>query len=114
MPQAARVRAACADQQLLVRGASTPRHLLQFEGVAIVIGEGCAFHAAAEVLNFADLYSSADEFGTGLGDVLHNQVHASHAAGHSRVHIQSGPEADRTARALGGQLDDPDAVRAKG
>jgi hypothetical protein len=87
-----------------------PRHLLQFECVAVRIGEVCSFNAAPEVMDFADLYTSADKLGTRLGDVLHNQVQASNTAGFSRVHIQPCPKTDRTTRALWCQLDDPDAL----
>src|SRR6478752_10368111 len=95
--------------RLLVLRAPAPRHLLQFECVAVRIGEVCSFNAAPEVLDFADLYTSADKLGTRLGDVLHNQVQASNAAGFSRVHIQPCPKTDRTTRALRCQLDDPDS-----
>ncbi len=67
--------------RLLVLRPLAPRHLLQFECIAVRIGEVCSFHAAPEVLDFADLYTSADKLGTRLDDVLHNQVHASDTAG---------------------------------
>ena len=60
--------------RLLVLRALAPRHLLQFECVAVRIGEVRSFNAAPEVLDFADLYTSADKLGTRLRDVLHNQV----------------------------------------
>jgi hypothetical protein len=78
--------------RLLVLRAFAPRHLLQFECVAVWIGEVCSFDAAPEVLDLADLNTSADKFGTRLGDVLHNQVQASNTAGFSRVHIQPCPK----------------------
>src|SRR5665213_1859585 len=99
-----------ATTRSLERRALAPLHLLQFERVAVRIGEVCSFDAAAEVVNFADLYTSSEELGARLGDVLHNQVHASNAARFSRIHIQPGPKTDRTTRALWCELDDPDAL----
>ena len=65
----------------------------------------CPFNAAAEVLDFADFYTPADKLGTRRGDVLHNQVQASDAAGFSRVHIQPGPKPTEQPGALWCQLD---------
>src|SRR5664279_49022 len=86
--------------RLLELRALAPRHLLQFECVAVRIGEVCSSDAASEVLDVADRYTSAYQLGARLGDVLHDQVQASNAAGFSRVHIQPCPETDRTTRAL--------------
>src|SRR3954453_5309583 len=96
--------------RLLELRALAPRYLLQFKGVAVRVGEVCSFDAASEVLDFTDLYTSADELGTRLGDVLHNEVQASDSAGFTRVHIQACPETDRTGRAVWCQLDDPHAL----
>src|SRR3954465_5041135 len=99
-----------AKTRALVLGALAPRHLLQLEGVAVRIGEVRSLDAAAEVLDVADLYTSADELRARLGDVLPHQVHASDTAGFPRVHVQPCPEPDRATRALRSQLDDPDAL----
>src|SRR4051794_38949270 len=99
-----------AKTRALVLGALAPRHLLQLEGVAVRIGEVRSLDAAAEVLDVADLDTSADELGACLGDVLHDQVQAPDTARFTGVDVQPSPEPDRAARALRSQLDDPDAL----
>src|SRR5690349_1897435 len=94
----------------LIGRALAPHHLLQFQGVAVRVGQRRASDTAPEVLDLADLYASADKFGTSFGDVIHNQVQTPHAARLSCVHIQPGPEANRAVGALWGQLDNPDAL----
>jgi hypothetical protein len=57
---------------LLVLPALAPRHLLQFECVAVGIREVCPFDPAPEIVDLADLYTSAEKLGTRLDDVLDN------------------------------------------
>jgi Nucleotidyltransferase domain len=58
----------------LVRRALAPRHLLQFEGVAVRIREVRSFDAAPEVMDVADLDTATEKLVARLGDVLHDQV----------------------------------------